>query len=324
MTDEIIRAAKILKQGGLVAFPTETVYGLGACGFDKNAVARIFEVKKRPHFDPLILHIDDTKWLEKIASHVPSKARELTETFWPGPLTIVLPKLPVVPDIVTAGLPSTAVRMPANDIALGLIKKACCPIAAPSANTFGRISPTRAVHVKEQLGKNIETIIDGGPCSVGIESTIVSFTTNTPMLLRPGGLEKEEIEKIIGPLIVPQKEKLSSLSPGRCEQHYSPVTPLLLCTSTEEISKEQKSGLLSFTPIDREKVPSNVVSTEILSSKGDLREAACNLFAAMRRLDSLGLDIIYALPIPSTGLGMAINDRLSRASAKRAAQKLNA
>ncbi len=309
---DCIKAAALIKSGGIVAFPTETVYGLGADCFNEKAVAGIFAVKERPSFDPLIVHIHDMNQLDILAENMPRAARILAETFWPGPLTIVVPKKASVPDIVTAGLPNVAVRMPNNRIALELIRHSGTPIAAPSANKFGRISPTCASHVREQLGSQVEIIIDGGPCSVGIESTIVSFVDKKPLLLRPGGVPVEEIEKTIGPIGKPEMNMYTHASPGRSLRHYSPRTPVFL-GATPLILPGLRKGLLTFTP-EPEYVISGFLVVETLSARGDLNEAACNLFAALHRLDHKNLDVIIAKKFPDVGLGVAINDRLIRAS----------
>ncbi|MFW5813625.1 MAG: L-threonylcarbamoyladenylate synthase [Fibrobacterota bacterium] len=313
---QIQRAAQILKNGGVVAFPTETVYGLGANAFDEKAVAKIFETKRRPFFDPLILHIGDEGWLEELVTEVPPLARKLIEQIWPGPLTIVLPKKRIVSDIVTSGLPNVAVRMPLNNIARQIVSAADLPIAAPSANLFGSISPTTAAHVKEQLGDSVEMIVDGGPCAVGVESTIVSFSGEKPVLLRPGGLELEKIEEIVGPVEIPAPDELINQSPGRGGQHYAPRTPFRLVESSSDLADGKKTGVIVFSDKEKAFLPSGIAAVEVLSADGDIREAACNLFCAMRRLDSMKLDLIAALPIPTYGLGLAINDRLSRAAMK--------
>jgi L-threonylcarbamoyladenylate synthase len=203
----IQHAAEIIKRGGIVAFPTETVYGLGADAFNPLAVARIFEVKRRPYFDPLIIHVANPADMKNLVKEIPSNAKKLTERFWPGPLTVVLFKNEDIPEIVTAGLSTVAIRMPSHPMALSLIKESQCPIAAPSANPFGYLSPTTAEHVREQLGDQVDLILDGGPCPVGVESTIVSFLEERPRLLRPGGVSLEEIESIIGKVEVSPKEE---------------------------------------------------------------------------------------------------------------------
>jgi L-threonylcarbamoyladenylate synthase len=309
----IHRAAAIIRQGGIVAFPTETVYGLGADAFNPLAVARIFEVKRRPYFDPLIIHVAHPADLEKLVKKIPSNAKKLTKRFWPGPLTIVLPKKEEIPDIVTAGLPTVAIRMPKHQMALSLIEQADSPMAAPSANPFGYLSPTTAEHVREQLGDQIDFILDGGPCEVGVESTIVSFSERKPRLLRLGGVELEEIESIIGKVEVIPIEEGRPSAPGMLPRHYAPRTPIMLdwCEKDLDSYKDKMIGLLAFQE------PKNSLKfhhVEVLSKNGDFREAAANLFAAIRRLDNLNLDLILAETVPEVGLGRAIMDRLRRAS----------
>lgn len=307
----ISAAAVVLRDGGLVAFPTETVYGLGANALNPKAVARVFETKGRPRFDPLIVHVADFVQLGEIIADFPPKAKALAKRFWPGPLTLVLPKKNVVPDIVTAGLKAVAVRIPAHPVALDLIRAAQRPIAAPSANRFGRISPTCAAAVKEELGESVDVVLDGGPCRVGVESTIISFADREPLLLRPGGVGAEEIETIVGPLLIPDRTEARPLSPGRLPRHYAPRTPLVLWSGSNLTIDGKRIGLLTLQPPLNQ---DHFVAVEVLSKSGDLHEAAANLFAAMRRLDSLGLDLILAYPVPNHGVGLAINDRLLRAS----------
>jgi L-threonylcarbamoyladenylate synthase len=311
--EAIHRAAEIIKKGGLVAFPTETVYGLGADAFNPLAVARIFEVKKRPYFDPLIVHVSDPADLEMLVRKIPSNAKKLIERFWPGPLTVVLLRKKEVPDIVNAGLPTVAIRMPNHPMALSLIEQADCPIAAPSANPFGYLSPTTAEHVRDQLGDEIDFILDGGPCEVGVESTIISFSGKKPRLLRPGGVPLEEIESIIGTVEVNPIEEGRPAAPGMLPRHYAPRTPIILDWDEKNFdsNKDKKVGLLAFREPKRSL---KFLHVEILSKKGDFREAAANLFSAIRRLDALDLDLILAEAIPEVGLGRAIMDRLRRAS----------
>jgi L-threonylcarbamoyladenylate synthase len=311
--EAIQQAAKIIKTGGVVAFPTETVYGLGADAFDPIAVARIFEIKNRPSFDPLIIHIADLDEMSRLVIDIPHSAEKLIKRFWPGPLTIIFFKKVEVPDIVTAGLPTVAVRMPRHPIALKLIKKAHRPIAAPSANPFGYVSPTTADHVREQLGNRVDLILDGGPCEVGLESTILSFTEGKPRLLRPGGLPLEEIESVIGAVETNPIEEEKPSSPGRLPRHYAPRTPIVIDGWIQNLGtyRNKKIGLLAFREVILS-FPFHHV--EVLSPEGDLREAAANLFAAIRRLDVLNLDLILAESVPEVGLGRAITDRLRRAS----------
>lgn len=318
-TIAVRRAAEIIRKGGIVAFPTETVYGLGADTFNPVAVAKIFEIKRRPYFDPLIVHVASLSGLNDLVTDIPGSATRLIEKFWPGPLTLVLLKREKVPDIVTAGLPTVAVRMPDHPMALDLIKAADCPIAAPSANLFGHLSPTTAEHVRDQLKTEIDFILDGGPCPVGLESTILSFQEKGPRLLRPGGVPVEEIEAVIGSVRGATGERIGNkeepCAPGMLPRHYAPRTPIRIdCCERETDSYEGKRvGLLAF---EGAKDVSRFNHVEVLSEKGNLREAAANLFSAIRRLDALNLDLILAEPVPEIGLGRAIMDRLRRASQK--------
>jgi L-threonylcarbamoyladenylate synthase len=312
--ESIAQAAALIKDGGVVAFPTETVYGLGADVFNPRAVTRIFEIKNRPSFDPLIVHIADPGDMEELCSSVNPLAVRLTKEFWPGPLTLVLSKHKSVPDIVTAGLPTVAVRMPSHGVARRLIRLAGRPIAAPSANPFGFLSPTMAMHVVEQLGDKVDLILDSGPCSMGIESTILDLSGEFPTLLRPGGIPAEEIEKLIGKVTFDKREPdPRPVSPGRLPSHYSPVTPVKILTGDlpETLGS---AGFLAF------KAPQNEThfkAVEVLSASGDLKEAAANLFSCLHRLDALKLDLICVEPVPEVGLGRAIMDRLRRAAARK-------
>jgi L-threonylcarbamoyladenylate synthase len=313
---DVERAARLLVGGGLVAFATETVYGLGANALDTRAVARIFEVKGRPRFDPLIVHVADPKCLERLVTAIPDLARALIERFWPGPLTLVLPKAAIVPDLVTAGLPSVAVRMPAHPLALKLLERADTPIAAPSANLFGQVSPTTSQHVADQLGSQIDYILDGGPCSVGLESTVLNLSGAVPTLLRPGGVSREQIEEVVGAVASISLVSVGvkpQLGPGLLATHYATRTPLVLAKPEDQLPDAPRVGLLAFQP---ESSLQPFAAVEILSPRGDLAEAAANLFAAMRRLDVLNLDLIVARPVPDIGLGGAINDRLRRAASR--------
>ncbi len=307
-------AAEILRFGGVVAFPTETVYGLGANAFNRRAVARVFEIKNRPHFDPLIVHVADRRQARCLVKDFPADAWKLAERFWPGPLTLVLPKIDSLPGLVTAGLPSVAIRVPNHAVALAMLWETGVPVAAPSANPFGMVSPTTAEHVRDQLGDQVDLILDGGPCPVGVESTIVSFCGPRPTLLRAGGLPVEEIEAVIGPLDVPAAEEKVPLSPGRLPRHYAPRTPLILGSENDPLPFEGRLGLLCLKP-PRE--AGRFAAVEALSRNGDLHEAAARLFAAMRRLDRMNLDYIVARPVPNHGIGQALMDRLTRASSQR-------
>lgn len=304
------RAALIIRRGGLVAFPTETVYGLGASVFNQEAVAKIFEVKKRPRFDPIIVHVSNPEQVEHLCSEVSKTAEKLIEKFWPGPLTLVLPKSDSVPYIVTAGLGTVAIRMPSHPIALELIRRSGTPIAAPSANLFGFLSPTTPQHVVEQLGEEIDLVIDGGRTPIGVESTVLDLSSKRPTLLRPGGLPLEEIEKVLGQKIGVSTISKKPSSPGQLPKHYSPRTPLKILRNHKKVETKGRIGLLAFKK-PKHQIHFEVV--EVLSSSGNLREAAYNLFSSLHKLDKAGLDLIYAEPIPETGLGRAIMDRLRKA-----------
>lgn len=263
--NDIQKAAEIIQEGGLVAFPTETVYGLGADALNPLAVARIFEVKNRPQFDPLIVHVADMRQAEILVVKFPQKALQLAEKFWPGPLTLVLPKSTLVPDLVTSSLPGVAVRVPNHPLALELIRESGRPLAAPSANPFGGISPTLAEHVRQSLGKKVDMILDGGPCGIGVESTVISFMGKEPVLLRPGGLPLEEIQALIGKVAVEPGASGKPLAPGQLLNHYSPRTPMLLDPPAGSLPPGKKIGLLAFQKPDD---PSPYSWVEVLSPGG--------------------------------------------------------
>jgi L-threonylcarbamoyladenylate synthase len=314
-------AADRLSLGELVAFPTETVYGLGAHALRPEALARIFEAKRRPFFDPLIVHVPDRSWMPRLCSRVDERAERLMDRFWPGPLTLVLPKTDLVPDLATSGLPTVAVRMPDHPVALGLLRAAGFPLAAPSANPFGRLSPTEASHVQAHFREGIALVLDGGPCAVGVESTILSLEGVTPVLLRAGGLPREDIESVVGPVESARPDPDRPRAPGQLPSHYAPRTPLRLLPGpasretvrgSTESPETSRIGLLAF----RDAPPDHgFAAMEALSPDGDLRRAAANLFACLHRLDALGLDLLLAEPLPEIGLGLAIMDRLRKAAA---------
>ncbi|HPS57343.1 MAG TPA: L-threonylcarbamoyladenylate synthase [Spirochaetota bacterium] len=310
--DNIQRAAELIRAGGLVAFPTETVYGLGADGLNSSASAGIFEAKKRPFFDPLILHIALMDSLFTIAEDPDSHILSLAQKFWPGPLTIVVKKKSHIPDIVTSGLDTVAVRMPDHPVAKKLIELSGTPIAAPSANRFGSISPTSAEHVARQLHDSEGMILDGGQCHVGIESTIISASGKGITLLRPGGIPVEAIEEAAGIKVTVPGQGSRPQAPGQLPYHYSPEKPVnLVDRITADIPG---AGLLFFMK------PSFACPdgrSLVLSETGDLREAAANLFAHLHRLDSMEIDFIYAERVPEKGLGLGIMDRLTKASMKK-------
>jgi L-threonylcarbamoyladenylate synthase len=307
-------ASEIIKNGGLVAFPTETVYGLGADGLNPIAVAKIYEAKQRPTFNPLILHISDKEQLKEIAVFNNKIIELLIDKFWPGPLTLVLPKKENIPDIVTAGHPTAAVRMPNHKVALELIKQSERPIAAPSANVFGHLSPTNASHVIIQLKDRIDLIIDGGDCAVGVESTILQFIDNKFTLLRPGGLPVEKIETLIGKIDIKEFKTDSPIAPGMLPYHYAPKIPLKILTEENiELNKNKRIGVLFFK---EKKYEINFASEKILSKTGNLRESAANLFHHLHEFEKEKIDIILAEQVEEHGLGRAIMDRLRKASEK--------
>lgn len=321
---EVCIAAESLRRGELVAFATETVYGLGGVALWPETVARIFEVKGRPTFDPLIVHVPDLAAVRELVIEFPLLAERLAREFWPGPLTLVLPKAACIPDLVTSGLSSVAIRIPSHPLALQLLREVGLPVAAPSANLFGRVSPTTAAHVADQLGDRIEWILDGGPCEIGVESTVLFVPpAGPPTLLRPGGVTREDLERVVGPVSTPTTNppaktpgtEHAQLAPGGLPQHYAPVTRITLGHLLDE-PPSGRVGALAFQHCPH---PERYAAVEILSLSGDLAQAAASLFAALRRLDAQHLDGIIAERFPDEGLGVAINDRLQRAAYREAA-----
>ena len=336
-------AAEAIRGGDLAAFPTETVYGLGGDAFKPLALAKIFQVKGRPRFDPLIVHIASLETLEGAAdlSALDPELRDalarLTAEFWPGPLTLVLPKRELIPDLATSGLPSVALRFPSHPAAQELIRISTGAVAAPSANRFGCLSPTRAEHVAEQLGDQLGIILDGGACALGLESTVLDMASGRPRILRPGGLPRERLQTLLGPLLVSDETPAPPphthhspgglrspgprRAPGLLTSHYAPRTPLCLHSPREMAALPGRldAAYLFFDRRScetwaRRKVPDGA-ALEVLSETGDLSAAAANLFDALHRLDKLGLRCIHAEKAPPQTLGEAINDRLGRAAA---------
>lgn len=305
------QAASLLRKGDIVAIPTETVYGLAANAFDEAAVLQVFAAKQRPSFDPLIVHIGRREDVHRVARELPPGAEALMDAFWPGPLTLVLPKQAVVPDIVTSGLDTVGVRMPAHPLTLELLRQLEFPLAAPSANPFGYVSPTTAQHVADQLGEKVPYILDGGPCTVGVESTILGWDAGAWRLYRPGGIGVEAIEAVIG-RVEPAVKQVLPVAPGMLESHYAPRRPVYIGDIPALLVQHAgRVGVISFT------TPYEAARCEVLSPTGDLEEAARHLFAALRTLDASDVDVILAEVFPDHGLGRAINDRLRRAAAKR-------
>jgi L-threonylcarbamoyladenylate synthase len=313
---DIERAATLLSENELVAIPTETVYGLAGNALQAEAVTKIFEVKNRPAFDPLIVHIASLAAADQYVSDFPPALKKLAEKFWPGPLTLLLPKKAIIPDLVTSGLSRVALRVPSHPLTLALLQKINFPLAAPSANPFGYISPTRPEHVAAQLGNKINYILDGGRCDIGIESTIVGMEENKISIYRSGGISKEDIEATCEEdvqLMVSQEKII--IAPGQLSSHYAPEKRMVLGNISEWLAHvdPKEVGILSFKDVFDEVEPNRQIQ---LSRKGDLREAAQNLFAALRELDTMPVKLILAEPVPDVGLGRAINDRLRRASVR--------
>lgn len=323
---QIRQAAKIIKSGGVVAFPTETVYGLGANALDSKSVGKIFVAKGRPSDNPLIVHISDIAEVGILADNIPNIAYDLMERFWPGPLTLVLKKSKIVPKIVTGGLDTVAIRMPKNRISQAIIREAGVPIAAPSANIAGRPSPTTAKHVKEDLSGRISLIIDGGPTKIGIESTVVDLSKKTPMLLRPGSVTLEQLQKIVGkvkihPIIFGRKTKTVHRSPGMKYRHYSPNAKIIL---VEGVKANQKISQL-LHQYKKQGMRVGILSMKKNHARSDLSRfigsnpstIAANLFKSFREFDEKKIDIILAQGISQKGLGLGIMNRLGKAAYKK-------
>ena len=314
ISTDIDKAASLIRSGEVVGIPTETVYGLGASIFLESAVRKIFEIKNRPLDNPLIVHIASNKQLEDLAVEIPEAAWSLAEKFWPGPLTLLLPKKDTVPDLITAGKPTVAIRIPNHRMTRELIERAGVPIAAPSANPFGRISPTTAQRVADYFPKTLSFILDGGPCDSGIESTIIGFHEGRPVVYRLGALALEKIEKVVGEVVIRNKKDAKPDAPGMLSRHYSPTTPTVLCADIQwAISqrKEKRIGVIRFNhSIDSQE---GVVQM-VLSPMGNMEEAATNLYEYMHTMDLSAVDVILIERMPDTGLGRSINDRLERAA----------
>jgi L-threonylcarbamoyladenylate synthase len=304
------KAKQLLEAGEVVAIPTETVYGLAANALNPEAVVKIFEVKQRPQFDPLIVHVPSVDHVELYASVFPDKAKLLAQKFWPGPLTLLLKKKSLIPDLVTSGLATVGLRCPDHGLTLSLLSQLDFPLAAPSANPFGYVSPTTAKHVEDQLGTKIPYILDGGASMVGIESTIIGFEEDIPVIYRMGGLSIEEIEAVVGKVQVQTYSSSNPKAPGQLQSHYAPMKRVVL-GSIEELLQKYPAHCSSLLTFQKD---FNSPYQVILSPSGSLPEAAKNLFSALRELDQMPMDIILAELVPNEGIGRAINDRLLRAA----------
>ena len=317
------QAAGVVRRGGLVAFPTETVYGLGANALDPEAVTGIFEAKERPLDDPLIVHIAYEEELYKLVEEVPEEAKKLIKEFWPGPLTVVLKKNAIIPDLVTTGLDTVAIRMPSNAISRELLKASGTPIAAPSANMFGRPSPTTAQHVIDDLDGRVDIVLDGGPTEIGIESTVVEFIEGKVIVLRPGGIDVESLQSVIGDVHIYSETVISKRSPGEYPQHYSPRAKVIVVEEEESqigdvkmiaqgmARKGNKVGIIA-----KEEHADEYASfaVKILGPQDDVRACASKLFHVLREFDSEKVDVIIAEGIPEKGLGLAVMNRLRKAA----------
>lgn len=313
---DIYRAKAVLDAGGLVAIPTETVYGLAGNALDEEVVAKIFEAKNRPSFDPLIVHTDSLEKIQSFTKTIPPQAKQLASRFWPGPITLLLEKQTLVPDLTTSGLNSVACRVPGHQLTLELLSTLAYPLAAPSANPFGYVSPTSAEHVNNQLGEKVDYILDGGESEVGIESTIVSFIDEHPMVLRLGGLSVEDIEDEIGQVDVALHSSSKPSAPGMLKSHYAPQKTIVLLNEVNlhDITDYSEFGAMVFQQEIAELPKGNQL---VLSKAGNVKEAAKNLFKFLRELDNRShIQTIFTEYVPNEGLGRAINDRIKRATTK--------
>lgn len=310
--NDIERAQALLSEGEVVAIPTETVYGLAGNALNEDAILQIYSVKNRPKFDPLIAHVDSLEKVESLVNEIPDQALKLAEHFWPGPLTILLPKKTEVPDLLTSGLDRVAVRIPNHPLTLKLLSQLEFPLAAPSANPFGYVSPTTAAHVENQLGDKIKYILDGGPCSVGLESTIIGFEQDETVLYRLGGARVEAIQSIVGKVGINVNMSSNPAAPGMLKSHYSPGRKMVIGDIEKNLDSMDAAttGIISFS--NSYDVPES--NSAILSTSGDLEEAARNIFAALRKMDQPHIEMVLAEFLPNEGLGRAINDRLKRAA----------
>ena len=314
--NDIAHAKKHLQKGELVAIPTETVYGLAANALDEKAVLDIFKVKNRPKFDPLIVHTHSLTEINKYVLAIPDKAHQLAEAFWPGPLTLLLRKKHNIPDLITSGLSTVAIRIPNHELTLSLLRSLNFPLAAPSANPFGYVSPTAAMHVQKQLGNSIPYILDGGACQIGVESTIIGFDeSGGAIVYRLGGKKVEDIEKLIGNVSVELNKSSNPVAPGMLKSHYAPSKPLYIGNIAALIKKHKSKhlGVISLTDSYEKSHP---VKQIILSKTGNLDEAAQRIFSALREMDTPDVEIIITEKLPEIGLGRAVNDRLERASVR--------
>lgn len=314
ISKDIAKAVALLNAEEIIAIPTETVYGLAGNIFSEKAIRAIFETKKRPFFNPLIVHISDADKLSEIVTYIPEKAKLLADALWPGPLTLVLPKQSTIPDIITAGKDTVAVRVPNHPLTLDLLRQLPFPLAAPSANPFGSISPTKAAHVETYFKDHIKMVLDGGACKSGIESTIIGFEDEQPIIYRLGSTSIEAIEAIVGKIKIKNKKEVAPEAPGMLARHYAPKTKTILVANVAESLKLHPNKAIGILVFHSEIIADTLKSQIVLSKDSDMAEAASKLYDALHRLDNLDLDLIIAEKFPDFGLGKSINDRLYRAT----------
>lgn len=317
ISKDLAQAIAILEKEDLVAIPTETVYGLAGNIYSETAIRKIFQLKQRPLFNPLIVHTHSLEQLDQFVLELPEKAKLLAEAFWPGPLTLVLKKKPIIPDLVTAGKDTVGLRIPNHPLTLKLLEKLDFPLAAPSANPFSCISPTRPEHVDNYFGEDLGMVLDGGPCRRGIESTIIGFENGEPILYRLGSTALEALEKVVGPLKIKNKKEVAPDAPGMLARHYAPQTTTYLVEDIESFLAErpmQRIAVLRFR--DVLDAP-NIALLKVLSPSGNFKEATANLYTMLHELDHANLDLIVAERLPEVDLGRSINDRLERATKKK-------
>ncbi|MGB5170213.1 MAG: L-threonylcarbamoyladenylate synthase [Eudoraea sp.] len=314
ITTDLSLAKNALNNDKIIAIPTETVYGLAGNAYSEKAVEKIFSLKKRPFYNPLIVHIKSADYLNNVAREVPELAKKLANEFWPGPLTLVLKKRAIIPDLVTSGKDTVAIRIPNHPLILQLLAQLEFPLAAPSANPFGSISPTSAEHVDDYFKDSLDVILDGGKCEKGIESTIIGFEKNQPIIYRLGSLSIEQIENKIGNVLTKTHNDSSPSAPGMLSRHYAPSTDTYLTNDVQRLMQSYRGKKIGFLLFQNQIENAPIEYQEILSKSGDLKEAAKNLYAAMHRLDKLKLDLIIAERLPNIGLGKTLNDKLQRAA----------
>ena len=314
ISSDIRKAIEILTKEDVVAIPTETVYGLAGNIFSGKAIQRIFDVKQRPLFNPLIVHIHSIDQVKELSSEFPNKAKQLAAVFWPGSLTLVLKKNESIPDLITANKDTVGLRIPNHPVTLQLLRALSFPLAAPSANPFNRISPTKSSHVENYFKDDIQMVLEGGECKNGLESTIIGFENDQPVLYRLGSISVEEIESVIGPIEVNNKKEKAPIAPGMLAKHYAPQTKTYLVEDIDQFLRFHLGKKIATITLSRKIEASNVQYSELLSLHGDLKEAASNLYSTLHKLDALNVDMIVAQRFPNDGLGASINDRLERAT----------